>query len=74
MPCLSATLYEQSIVSYKKVFSKHADSQKIRDALKCRGQVTVSTIEMGNERSINCCLSETKLSHNFSCALLLQYM
>jgi hypothetical protein len=26
------------------------------------GQVTVSTIETGNERSINCCLSETMLS------------
>jgi len=35
LPRLSATLYEQSIISYKKVFSKYADLQKIRDVLKC---------------------------------------
>jgi len=74
LPRLSATLYKQSTISYKKSIFKVCRLTKDQGCAEVWGQVTVSTTETGNERSINCCLSETMLSHNFSCALLSQYM
>lgn len=70
LPHISATLYEHSIISYKKSIFKVCRLTKHQGCAEVWGQVTVSTIEMGNERSTNCCQSETMLSHNFSCALL----
>jgi hypothetical protein len=70
LPCLSAALYEQSIISYKKSIFKVCRLTKGQGYAEVWGQATVSTIETGNEGSINCCLSEIMLSHNFSCALL----